>query len=139
MYEGGKTVQRELVQRRHQEFSEDDLVAFLQSNKEFIIKSIRSLNLVDIEGILSRVCQIVLQDNSARREDLGTRAEGMETLGKIFQGAKLQNEDEITESDTALSLDNKEYSNYANSPDISPYTHYSGNREKVWVALFIMR
>lgn len=103
-------------------YSEGDLEAYLQSNKELMINSLWKLNVADIEGTLSHVCQMVLQDNTAKKEDLRARAKGLKTLGKIFQTAKLQNEDGIPERDTAPRLDKEESSNYASSPDTSPKT-----------------
>jgi hypothetical protein len=93
-------------------YSEGDLEAYLQSNKELIINSLWKLNVPDIEGTLSHVCQMVLQDNSANKEDLRARAKGLKTLGKIFQTAKLQNEDGIPERDTFPRLDKEESSNW---------------------------
>ena len=82
------------------------LKAFLQSNKELLIRSLWKLNVLDIEATLLHVCQMVLQDSNADEEDLRARAMGLETLGKIFQTAKPQIEDGIlggdTDTDTAL-------------------------------------
>lgn len=103
-------------------YSEGDLEAYLQSNKELMINSLWKLNVADIEGTLSHVCQMVLQDNSAKKEDLRARAKGLKTLGKIFQTAKIQNGDGVPERDTAPRLDKEECSNYASSPDTSPKT-----------------
>lgn len=103
-------------------YSEGDLEAYLQSNKELMINSLWKLNVADIEGTLSHVCQMVLQDNTAKKEDLRARAKGLKTLGKIFQTAKLQNGDGIPERDTTPRLDREESSNYASSPDTSPKT-----------------
>lgn len=40
-------------------FSEGDLEAYLQSNKELMINSLWKLNVADIEATVSRVCQMV--------------------------------------------------------------------------------
>ena len=40
-------------------YSEGDLEAYLQSNKELMINSLWKLNVADIEGTLSHVCQMV--------------------------------------------------------------------------------
>jgi len=103
-------------------YSEGDLEAYLQSNKELMINSLWKLNVADIEGTLSHVCQMVLQDNNVKKEDLRARAKGLKTLGKIFQTAKLQNEDVISERDTAPRLDKEECSNDASSANTSPKT-----------------
>ncbi|KAL4198018.1 hypothetical protein AMTRI_Chr03g138100 [Amborella trichopoda] len=66
-------------------YTEEELEAYLQSNKKLMIDSLWKLNVADIEATLSRVCQMVLQDNSVKKEDLRARAKGLKTLGKIFQ------------------------------------------------------
>ena len=82
------------------------LKAFLQSNKELLIRSLWKLNVLDIEVTLLHVCQMVLQDSNADEEDLRARAMGLETLGKIFQTAKPQIEDGILGGDTDADTDN---------------------------------
>jgi hypothetical protein len=76
-------------------YPEADLNAFVQCRKELFINTYWKLLRTEIEGTLSRVCQMVLQDDSAKKEDLGARAKGLEILGKIFQAANQQNEDGI--------------------------------------------
>ena len=71
-------------------YSHDNLKAFIHSNKELFIDSLLKISVPDIEGTLSNVCQMVLQDNSARKEDLQAHAKGLKTLGNILQTAKLQ-------------------------------------------------
>ncbi|PIA44109.1 hypothetical protein AQUCO_01700018v1 [Aquilegia coerulea] len=66
-------------------YTEEELEAYMQSHKKLMIDSLWKLNVADIEGTLSRVCQMVLQDNTVKREDLRGRAKGLKTLGKIFQ------------------------------------------------------
>ncbi|KAL2895129.1 Chaperone protein dnaJ 10 [Bienertia sinuspersici] len=65
--------------------TEEELEKYMESHKKVMIDSLWKLNVVDIEVTLSRVCQMVLQDNSAKREELRARAKGLKTLGKIFQ------------------------------------------------------
>eukprot|EP00262_Sarcandra_glabra_P014726 TRINITY_DN4363_c0_g5_i1.p1 TRINITY_DN4363_c0_g5~~TRINITY_DN4363_c0_g5_i1.p1 ORF type:complete len:407 (-),score=100.89 TRINITY_DN4363_c0_g5_i1:296-1516(-) len=72
-------------------YSEEDLEKYMQSHQKVMIDSLWKLNVADIEATLSRVCQMVLQDNSVKREDLRARAKGLKTLGKIFQSAKSTN------------------------------------------------
>eukprot|EP01018_Ginkgo_biloba_P031916 Gb_25349 [translate_table: standard] len=103
-------------------YSEGELEAYLQSNKELMINSLWKLNVADIEGTLSHVCQMVLQDNTVKKEDLRARAKGLKTLGKIFQTAKLPNEDGTLPRDTTAKLDGQECSNDNSSPDTSPKT-----------------
>ena len=104
------------------------------------IDSILKISVPDIEGTLSNVCQMVLQDNSARKEDLQARAKGLKTLAKIFQTAKLKNEHGTPERHSAPRLAKEEYSNYASSPDTSPTTPSSstplssqGRGKRSWI------
>ena len=84
------------------------------------IDSLLKISVPDIEVTLSNVCQMVLQDNNATKEDLQARAKGLKTLGKIFQTAKLQTEHGTPERESAPRLAKEEYNNYATSPDTSP-------------------
>lgn len=72
-------------------YSEEELEEYMQSHKKLMIDSLWKLNVADIEATLSRVCQMVLQDNGVKKEELRTRAKGLRTLGRIFQKAKSSN------------------------------------------------
>lgn len=72
-------------------YTEEELEQYMQSHKKLMIDSLWKLNVADIEATLSRVCQMVLQDNNAKKEELRARAKGLKTLGKIFQRVKLAN------------------------------------------------
>ncbi|XAR61485.1 hypothetical protein NMG60_11015926 [Bertholletia excelsa] len=103
-------------------YSEEELEEYMQSHKKLMIDSLWKLNVADIEATLSRVCQMVLQDNSAKKEELRARAKGLKTLGKIFQRVKSING---SESETALNtalhkLDGGEANFGAGSPSSSP-------------------
>ncbi|KAM0937196.1 putative DNAJ-containing protein [Dioscorea sansibarensis] len=103
-------------------YTEDELEEFVMSNKKLMVDSLWKLNVVDIEATLSRVCQMVLQDNTVKREELKARAKGLKTLGKIFQRAKSNN---ANESETSLTggvhkLNGNEGTNDDSSPDTSP-------------------
>ncbi|KNA21670.1 hypothetical protein SOVF_040990 [Spinacia oleracea] len=78
-------------------YTEEELESYMESHKKVMIDSLWKLNVVDIEATLSRVCQMVLQDNSAKKEELRARAKGLKTLGKIFQVKS-----EANEADTAV-------------------------------------
>ncbi|XP_021717818.1 chaperone protein dnaJ 10-like isoform X2 [Chenopodium quinoa] len=78
-------------------YTEEELESYMESHKKVMIDSLWKLNVVDIEGTLSRVCQMVLQDNNAKKEELRARAKGLKTLGKIFQVKS-----ETNEADTAI-------------------------------------
>ncbi|XP_047047708.1 chaperone protein dnaJ 10-like isoform X1 [Lolium rigidum] len=75
-------------------YTEEDLEAYMKSHKSVMVDSLLKLIVADIEATLSRVCQMVLQDSSVRREELRARAKGLKTLGKIFQRVKLNVEGE---------------------------------------------
>lgn len=101
---------------------ESDVEAYLQSNKDLMINSLWKLNVADIEATLLHVCQMVLQDDTIRKEELRARAKGLKTLGKIFQNVKLGNRNNSMQQDTSPNLDQRE-SNHENcSPDLSPMT-----------------
>ncbi|XP_028784715.1 chaperone protein dnaJ 10 [Neltuma alba] len=85
-------------------YTEEELEEYMQSHKKLMIDSLWKLNVADIEATLSRVCQMVLQDNNVRKEELRARAKGLKTLGKIFQGVK--------------SADGNESENVPNKPGI---------------------
>ncbi|XP_030446855.1 chaperone protein dnaJ 10-like [Syzygium oleosum] len=72
-------------------YTEEELEAYMQSHKKLMIDSLWKLNVADIEGTLSRVCQMVLQDPNVKKEELRARAKGLKTLGKIFQRVKSVN------------------------------------------------
>nr|VDD56460.1 unnamed protein product [Brassica oleracea] len=73
-------------------YTEKELEEYMQSHKKVMIDSLWKLNVADIENTLSRVCELVLQDPTAKREELRARAKGLKTLGKIFQKIKLTSE-----------------------------------------------
>ncbi|KAG9455521.1 hypothetical protein H6P81_000029 [Aristolochia fimbriata] len=103
-------------------YTEEELEEYIQSHKKLMIDSLWKLNVADIEATLSRVCQMVLQDNSIRKEELRARAKALKTLGKIFQRAKSGNG---SDSDTGVNashhkLNGNQQSNDTSSPDMSP-------------------
>ncbi|XP_022880491.1 chaperone protein dnaJ 10-like [Olea europaea var. sylvestris] len=49
------------------------------------MNSLWKLNVVDIEVTLLHVCQMVLQENNVRKEELKKRAVALRLLGKVFQ------------------------------------------------------
>ncbi|KAK8977614.1 hypothetical protein V6N11_013399 [Hibiscus sabdariffa] len=61
-------------------YSEQELEEYMQSHKKLMIDSLWKLNVADIEATLSRVCQMVLHDNTCKKEELRARAKGLKTL-----------------------------------------------------------
>uniref|UniRef100_A0A6V7QS85 J domain-containing protein n=1 Tax=Ananas comosus var. bracteatus TaxID=296719 RepID=A0A6V7QS85_ANACO len=97
-------------------YTEEELEEYLQTHKKMMIDSLWKLNVADIEATLSRVCQMVLQDNTVRREELRARAKGLKVLGKIFQRVKTN-----TSESEAASINNLEDNERdGSSPDTSP-------------------
>lgn len=97
-------------------YTEEELEEYMQSHKKLMIDSLWKLNVADIENTLSRVCQMVLQDNTAKKEELRLRAKGLKTLGKIFQRVKSANgSDESVLADSNHKLSGREPSN-SNAP-----------------------
>ncbi|XP_077229494.1 chaperone protein dnaJ 10-like [Tasmannia lanceolata] len=101
-------------------YTEEELEAYIQSHKKLMIDSLWKLNVADIEATLTRVCQMVLQDSSVRKEELRARAKGLKTLGKIFQRTKSAktSESEAAANGEAHNLNGNEQSNGARSPDM---------------------
>ncbi|XP_052189030.1 chaperone protein dnaJ 10-like isoform X2 [Diospyros lotus] len=117
-------------------YTEEELDAYMQTHKKLMIDSLWKLNVADIEATLSRVCQMVLQDNSARKEELRGRAKGLKTLGKIFQRVKPANanENETALNDNLHKLNGGEPSAAASSPSLSPK---SSNPEETSCSAFV--
>lgn len=67
---------------------ENDVESHLRMNKDAFMNSLWKLNVVDIEVTLLHVCQMVLQENNVRKEELKARAVALKLLGKAFQGEK---------------------------------------------------
>ncbi|KAG1363317.1 putative Chaperone protein dnaJ 10 [Cocos nucifera] len=104
-------------------YTEEELEEYMKNHKKLLVDSLWKLNVADIEATLSRVCQMVLQDNNVKREELRARAKGLKTLGKIFQRVKPVN---ANESETSLKsgvpnqLSGNDRHNDGSSPDTSP-------------------
>ncbi|KAH8509826.1 hypothetical protein H0E87_011541, partial [Populus deltoides] len=103
-------------------YTEEELEAYMQTHKKLMTDSLWKLNVADIEATLSRVCQMVLQDNSVKKEELRARAKGLKTLGKIFQSMKYVDggEGEPVLGGSLHKLNGREQSFDACSPSTSP-------------------
>ncbi|XP_057776654.1 chaperone protein dnaJ 10 [Salvia miltiorrhiza] len=97
-------------------YTEEELEEYMQSHKKLMIDSLWKLNVADIEATLSRVCQMVLQDNNAKKEDVRMRAKGLKTLGKIFQGVKSANGSNSVPTDPPSHKLNGSEPSYTNAP-----------------------
>jgi hypothetical protein len=100
-------------------YTEEELEEYLQAHKRVMIDSLWKLNVADIEATLSRVCQLVLQDPEAKREELRTRARGLKTLGRIFQRAKTVSETDPLSRTEPQKLNENER-NYDDEASTSP-------------------
>ncbi|KAH1267888.1 Chaperone protein dnaJ 10 [Glycine max] len=104
------------------DYTEEELEEYMQNHKKLMIDSLWKLNVADIEATLSRVCQMVLQDNGAKKEELRARAKGLKTLGKIFQvrvKSANGNENESVPNKAVHKLNGSETGNDT-SPSTSP-------------------
>ncbi|CAL5001201.1 unnamed protein product [Urochloa decumbens] len=100
------------------QYTEEELEVYMENHKKVMVDSLWKLNVADIEATLSHVCQMVLLDSSAKKEELRLRAKGLKTLGKIFQRVKL-NPGEGEASSQVRNIDNMEEDD-GSSPDSSP-------------------
>ncbi|KAH9611597.1 hypothetical protein KSS87_009865 [Heliosperma pusillum] len=114
-------------------YSEEELENYMQSHKKVMTDSLWKLNVADIEATLSRVCQMVLQDNNAKKEELRARAKGLKTLGKIFQQVKSCDVDgadnaagnefhKLNESESSSNIQNSTTSTSTSKLEESSYT-----------------
>ncbi|KAI5082114.1 hypothetical protein GOP47_0001857 [Adiantum capillus-veneris] len=70
------------------EGEDEELVKYLEANKEAMINSLWKINVADIEMTITHVCLKVLSESNAPNNVVKTRARALKKLGSIFQGAK---------------------------------------------------
>ncbi|KAF8112372.1 hypothetical protein N665_0064s0008 [Sinapis alba] len=108
-------------------YTEKELEEYMKTHKKVMIDSLWKLNVADIENTLSRVCELVLQDPTAKREELRARAKGLKTLGKIFQKNKLTSESDPfhkingNDASTSPKSDEASHSTFGSQEPQSPY------------------
>ncbi|KAI3736073.1 hypothetical protein L6452_15605 [Arctium lappa] len=91
----------------------NDDESHLRSSKDTLMNSLWKLNVVDIEVTLLHVCQMVLHENNAQKEELKARAVALKLLGKIFQREKISqsvgtSKKKIASDDTSSSSDSSD-------------------------------
>jgi hypothetical protein len=108
-------------------YTEEELEIYMQSHKKVMVDSLWKLNVADIEATLTRVCQMVLQDNNVKKDELRARAKGLKILGKIFQSLKSGSEGEASSTiNSSSSMRNLE--DEGSSPDSSPKSPPTNDR-----------
>lgn len=106
----------QLQEDARQQFKMDgtnEVESHLRSSKDTLMNSLWKLNVVDIEVTLLHVCQMVLHENNARKEELKARAVALKLLGKIFQREKISqsvgtSKKKIASDDTSSSSDSSD-------------------------------
>lgn len=93
----------------------NDVESHLKSSKDTLMNSLWKLNVVDIEVTLLHVCQMVLHENNAKKEELKSRAVALKLLGKIFQREKISQN--VGTSKNKIASDNHDDTSSSDSSD----------------------
>ncbi|CAN6475960.1 unnamed protein product [Victoria cruziana] len=98
---------------------EIDSDSCMQLNKDKMVNLLWKLNVADIEVTLVHVCQMVLQENHVKKEELAARARALKILGREFQKANSVLRAEAPKTDDPK-VDEDESSSECSSEDESP-------------------
>lgn len=100
--------------------TENELESHIRLNKDMMVNSLWKLNVVDIEVTLLHVCEMVLQENNVKKEELKARALALKLLGKIFQREKLVRQGETSRRKSVSDLNEDGSSSDSSSVEDSP-------------------
>lgn len=100
--------------------TENKLESHIRLNKDMMVNSLWKLNVVDIEVTLLHVCEMVLQENNVKKEELKARALALKLLGKIFQREKLVRQGETSRRKSVSDLNEDGSSSDSSSVEDSP-------------------
>lgn len=80
----------------------NDAESHLRSNKDTLMNSLWKLNVIEVTFL--HVCQMLLHDTNARKDELKARAVALKLLGKIFQREKLSQSVEMSKKKIVVVL-----------------------------------
>ncbi|GJP43269.1 hypothetical protein CLOM_g2752 [Closterium sp. NIES-68] len=87
LYQAHQDMRRKVEE---EQMDEEAMAAFLESRQQSLLESLWKLNVIDIEGTLSSVCQQVLVEAGEKKSKLEPRARALKKLGQIFYKKAVQ-------------------------------------------------